>query len=279
MTVRNICDGGVRVIDYKCEAGPGDEPFDEVHDRFSLSYVRRGSFGCVTGGRRHDLVAGSFLLGFPGDEFKCTHEHHDCGDECLSIQISPEIAEPLSSRADLWRVGMIPPLASLGAMAEVAQAAADEGIDISPEEAGLMVVARFVDVIAPGRERDVEAQPMLRRRMARVADWMHSRLESPVSLDEAAREAGLSSYHFLRGFRQVTGVTPHQYLVRLRLGRAARLLVRTDLPVTQVALDAGFEDLSNFIRTFRRATGKSPGRFRALRQVGLRAGSDLALAG
>ena len=174
---------------------------------------------------------------------------------------------------------MIPPLASLGTMAEVAQAAADKGIDISPEEAGLMMVARFVQVIAPGQKRDAEALPMLRRRMARVAAWMHARLESPVSLNEAAREAGLSSYHFLRGFRQVTGVTPHQYLVRLRLGRAARLLVRTDLPVTQVALDAGFEDLSNFIRTFRRATGKSPWRFRALRRARSGGGADCALAG
>ena len=71
-----------------------------------------------------------------------------------------------------------------------------------------MMVARFVDVIAPERERDVEAQPKLRRRMARVADWMHSRLEIPVSLDEAAREAGLSSYHFLRGFRQLSVLRP-----------------------------------------------------------------------
>lgn len=265
MAVRNICDGDIRVIDYRCDAGPGDEPFDEVHDRFSLSYVRLGSFGCVTGGRRHELVAGSFLVGFPDDEFRCAHDHHDCGDECLSIQISPEIAETLSNRPELWRVGKIPPLASLGAMAEVAQAAADEEIDITPDEAGLMLVAHFVDVMAPGREWGLEAEPVLRRRMARVADWMHSRVTSPVGLGEAAREAGLSAYHFLRGFRRVTGVTPHQYLVRLRLGRAARLLVRTDLPVTQVALDAGFEDLSNFIRTFRRATGTSPRRFRALR--------------
>ncbi|HEX9602943.1 MAG TPA: helix-turn-helix domain-containing protein [Myxococcales bacterium] len=56
--------------------------------------------------------------------------------------------------------------------------------------------------------------------------------------------------------------TPHQYLVGARLRRAARLLLTTSLPVTEVALEAGFGDLSNFIRTFRRAAGRSPRAFR-----------------
>jgi AraC-like DNA-binding protein len=57
-------------------------------------------------------------------------------------------------------------------------------------------------------------------------------------------------------------VTPHQYLLRLRLARAAKLLAEEDISVTDVALEAGFADLSNFVRTFRRAAGVSPSRFR-----------------
>jgi AraC-like DNA-binding protein len=62
----------------------------------------------------------------------------------------------------------------------------------------------------------------------------------------------------------VLGVTPHQYLVAARLRRAARLLADPERPVTEVAFEAGFGDLSHFVRTFRRATGVSPGRFRRL---------------
>ena len=58
-------------------------------------------------------------------------------------------------------------------------------------------------------------------------------------------------------------MTPHQYLVRARLRRAARLLSEPELKITDVALDVGFADLSNFVRTFHRAAGVSPRRFRS----------------
>ena len=58
------------------------------------------------------------------------------------------------------------------------------------------------------------------------------------------------------------GVTPHQYLVRSRLRRAARLLADDARSITDVALEVGFGDLSNFVRTFHRAAGVSPRRFR-----------------
>jgi AraC-like DNA-binding protein len=81
-------------------------------------------------------------------------------------------------------------------------------------------------------------------------------------LDAAAAEAGLSAFHFLRLFRKVLGVTPHQYLVRSRLRHAARLLADSAKPITDVAYEVGFGDLSNFVRTFHRAAGVSPRGFR-----------------
>ncbi|HJY35981.1 MAG TPA: AraC family transcriptional regulator, partial [Steroidobacteraceae bacterium] len=84
----------------------------------------------------------------------------------------------------------------------------------------------------------------------------------PVDLESAARRAGLSPYHFLRLFANIVGVTPHQYLLRSRLRRAARALAEDDRPVSDIALDVGFADLSNFVRTFHRAAGVSPRGFR-----------------
>jgi AraC family transcriptional regulator len=72
----------------------------------------------------------------------------------------------------------------------------------------------------------------------------------------------LSPFHFLRLFAKVLGVTPHQYLIRSRLRRAAQLLADESRSVTDVAFDAGFADVSNFVRTFHRAAGVSPRRFR-----------------
>ena len=71
-------------------------------------------------------------------------------------------------------------------------------------------------------------------------------------------QAGISPFHFLRLFSDVLGVTPHQYLVRSRLRHAARRLADDDSPITDIAYDVGFGDLSNFVRTFHRAAGASP---------------------
>jgi hypothetical protein len=65
----------ISVIDFRCSAGPADEPFVEVHDGFCVSYVRKGSFGYRIRGKAFELVAGSVLVGYPGDEFMCTHDH------------------------------------------------------------------------------------------------------------------------------------------------------------------------------------------------------------
>lgn len=83
-----------------------------------------------------------------------------------------------------------------------------------------------------------------------------------IDLAGAAREVGLSSFHFLRVFSNVLGATPHQYLVRSRLRRAAHLLTDDTRSITDIAFDVGFGDLSNFVRTFHRAAGVSPRTFR-----------------
>ena len=96
--------------------------------------------------------------------------------------------------------------------------------------------------------------------MVEAALWIEANAAEPLDLESSARQAGLSPFHFLRTFGRVLGVTPHQYLVRTRLRRAA-LLAGGGLPVTEVALEVGFADLSNFVRTFRRAAGVPPARF------------------
>ena len=95
-----------------------------------------------------------------------------------------------------------------------------------------------------------------------AALWLEARSADPIDLEATAAFAGLSPYHFLRLFRRVTGATPHQYLVRCRLRRAARLLADPGRSVTDIAFDVGFGDLSNFVNAFRRAAGISPRGFR-----------------
>jgi AraC-like DNA-binding protein len=72
----------------------------------------------------------------------------------------------------------------------------------------------------------------------------------------------MSPYHFLRVFKQVTGMTPHQFVLRTRLHRAAVRLRRSDESVVSIASETGFNDLSTFNRRFRNIMGCSPSVFR-----------------
>jgi AraC family transcriptional regulator len=256
-----LANGSISVVDYRCEAAPGDAPFVECHDRHSVSYVRKGSFGCRTGGRSFDLVAGSILVGHPGDEYVCTHDHV-CGDECLSVQPSPELVEAIGARRDAWRVGCVPPLPELMVLGELAQAAADGTSDVGVDEAGLLLATRFVEVVSGRTHRPAVMRAADRGRAVEAALWIDAHAHEPIDLDGAARKVGLSAFHFLRVFAKVLGVTPHQYLVRSRLRHAARLLADNARSITGIAFEVGFGDLSNFVRTFHRAAGVSPRRFR-----------------
>jgi len=253
---KHIC-----VSDFRCSFGPGDKPFAEPHCGHSISYVRKGSFGCHSRGRAHELVAGSVLIGHPGDEYICTHDHV-CGDECLSFFLSEELVEAIGDRADIWQVGCAPPLPELMVLGELAQAAADGSSDVGLDEVGQVLASRFVEVVSGKARKAAPDAVRDRRRAVETALWIDAHSHRAIGLDDAAEQAGISPFHFLRLFSDVLGVTPHQYLVRSRLRHAARRLADDDSPITDIAYDVGFGDLSNFVRTFHRAAGASPLRFR-----------------
>ncbi len=200
----------ITVSDFRCSAAPGDKPFVEQHGSHSISYVRKGSFGYHSRGHSHELVAGSFLIGLPGAEFICTHDH-----VCIGL-----------------------------------------------DEIGHLLASRLVEVVTGERRKKAMVTARDRRRAVETALWLDAHSDRPIDLEDAAGQAGVSPFHFLRLFSSVLGVTPHQYLVRSRLRHAARLLAEDGRDVTDIAYDVGFNDLSNFVRTFHRAAGVSPLKFR-----------------
>jgi AraC-like DNA-binding protein len=256
---------GLEVYDYRCGYGPGDKPFLESHRCYSLAYVRKGSFGLQARGQRHDLVAGALMVGYPGDEYMCTHDHHACGDECLAFQFSPALFESMGGDEAPWHLGSVPPLAELMVFGELAQAAAESRNDFGLDELGLLFASRLAKSASNAKSRKFRISAADRRRAVEAALWIDEHLSEAVDLESVSKQAGLSRFHFLRVFSKALGVTPHQYLVRSRLRRAAKLLVERERSVTDIALDVGFADLSNFTRTFHRAAGVSPARFAAAR--------------
>ena len=101
------------------------------------------------------------------------------------------------------------------------------------------------------------ARGALLRRLVRARDLLHAEATRNPTLDDLAAAAGVSRAHLARNFTQTFGVSPHQYLVQLRLDQARRALA-AGTSVTEVCQTVGFESLGTFSTTFRKRTGLSP---------------------
>lgn len=96
------------------------------------------------------------------------------------------------------------------------------------------------------------------RRLLRARDLMDRSYAEPLDVATLARVAHVSESHFIRTFRDTFGETPHRYLQRRRVERAAWLLRTTERSVTDICLDVGFTSLGTFSRVFRSIMGESP---------------------
>jgi AraC family transcriptional regulator len=96
----------------------------------------------------------------------------------------------------------------------------------------------------------------------RAAEMIREKLGGNIHLSQLARECGLSVSHFTRAFRRSFGVSPYRWLLERRIDYAKALLVTSDLPIANIALQSGFSDQAAFTRAFRRIVGDSPGRWK-----------------
>jgi AraC family transcriptional regulator len=105
------------------------------------------------------------------------------------------------------------------------------------------------------------------KRILRVLVYIQDHLDEALPLEELARVAHFSPYHFHRVFRGMVGESVKEHVRRLRLERAALRLKNGDQPVTRIALDAGYEAHESFTRAFTAMFGMPPSRFRAARRA------------
>jgi len=262
---------GWSVRDFLCTSGPRDPRFEEQHNAYSIAMVTEGSFHYRTAQGSALMTPGSLLLGNEGACFECGHQHSR-GDRCLAFHFSPELFEsivaavPGTRRLALTAPRLPPVPAVLGVLA-AAHALRDEGggseefRELALRVAGAVCGALNED--APASQR--APTPRDERRVAAALRRIEAKHGARLSVAELAAEAAVSSFHFLRIFEQVVGVTPGRYMLRARLHRAAVRLRCSGDGIAAIALDCGFDDLSTFNRHFRRATGLTPGAYRAQR--------------
>jgi AraC-like DNA-binding protein len=131
--------------------------------------------------------------------------------------------------------------------------------DVSPLAVEGLVLVLLAEC-ARSRVELPQAQPP--RWLGRVHELLHDRFAENLSLADVAAAAGVSDAHLARSFLRHHGCTVGEYVRRLRVAFACRRLATSELPLVEVALDAGFTDQSHFTKTFKRLTGVTPAVFR-----------------
>ena len=109
-----------------------------------------------------------------------------------------------------------------------------------------------------GRSRDTDKQRILQA----VKRYIDSRLDSKISVQELAYKFGYERSYLYRIFMEENGISPQKYIVSWRIQKAKRLLMETDLPISQIASQVGYESYASFTKIFIKETGETPGGFR-----------------
>jgi AraC family transcriptional regulator len=181
------------------------------------------------------------------------------GSRCLIIEISDERAEFIRSFSTILDRPSIRHDAPVAGLALQTYREFRQRDDVAPLaiEGLLLQLSALTSRLSP-RLLQRGAPPWLRR----VRDRIHAGFRGTLRMSDLAAEAGVHPVYLARAFRQRYDCSPAEYARRLRVEAASELLARSDVPLAQVALSAGFSDQSHLAHQFRRMVGVSPGRYR-----------------
>lgn len=229
-----------------------DDVREHVHPFAHFMFISGGRF--VTGVRTHSGPRSPLIYNPPGTVHSDRFESAE--GRFFSISVAPEIADHAGSMlpASPQEVDNIAAHAIVARL--VGESASWDGD--SPEIAEALCFELMAS-LSPWRSRRAAA-PWMKKATSILSEPRGMR----VSLAALSRELGVHRTHLTRTFREHHGCTPAEYARLHRLRRAAAILQSTGMPLTELALAAGFADQSHFTRHFRRAYGVSPGEYRRL---------------
>jgi AraC-like DNA-binding protein len=143
---------------------------------------------------------------------------------------------------------------------------------VSPHESSRFSSETVFGILSHGAPLELDGEVPTRVRYARgglpprarrrVRDYIAAHLNEKITNTALAEVAGLSTCHFARVFKETEGMSPHQYVLHCRIKRAKELLAGTEMPLSEIAIVAGFSDQSHYTRCFREIIGVTPGDYR-----------------
>lgn len=234
--------GGIRIPEHS-------------HERPIVNFVLAGGYTEYWGGERLECRTAETLFHPAG--LVHSERFSNVGARCLAIEFDPGGLGLDEGSALPSQTAVLPP-GRWGWISARLLRELRAGDDLSA-----LVVEGLMLVLLSG---------VARRQRTRVAPWfvgrahelLQDRFAEPLRIGDVALEVGVHPSSLARAFQRHYHCTPGELVRGLRIDRASRLLSDSDLPLASIAREVGFSDQSHFSRTFKRATGMTPGAFRAL---------------
>ena len=250
---------------------PHRDPDEERFHRPTLIFTSSGAWEIRSAVGRDRVDPSVIVLGDAGRSYRASHEERIPSDRTMFLELSEpeewsafgrtatELFQEVFSQQAVRRTREI-------ARLQAALVSCDPGDTFGSLRTDVLSVELLIELagVAPGASVARTIRSDTRERVVRAREYLDEHLSDDVDLRTLAREVSLSPFHLARSFRQEVGESPHRYLVRRRLDRAAELLVSTPLTVTQVCDRVGFGSPAHFSQSFRRRFGVPPSVYRTL---------------
>lgn len=232
----------------------------EITQDVAVTFVERGRFALRENRSTWTFQGGDVLVSTPGTPRRYRHFEECPDDVCLSISFVPESVEDALGNV---RRSSPPPRISRCPTTEFAHFLIRSAVAVRDtmwiEEMGFHSLLALASDSWEHQSR-ASISGAHAHRIRNAIELMSEQSADEHSLSSISRELGMSPFHFARTFSGLVGLSPHQYLLQIRLRRSAMLL-RRGASVTEAALSSGFENLAHFSRTFRRRFGVNPSKY------------------
>lgn len=233
-----------------------------IYETPAIGFVLAGWFDYLAEGRDAFVAPGAVVLGNAGEHFSVRH-HDTNGNKRLVVLMQQATLDDVANQAGLdeprFRTVALPPGPEATRMYVWMRTLAEGGEAAEEYEIALAGAALSAPTWTSRRMR-VSAQD--HKRAFSAARHIETHFHERCSLATLAALTNSSRYQLIRAFSAIMGQSPNQYLINTRIRAAAQLLRDSKAPITQIALDVGFNDISHFYTCFKAAFGATPRRWR-----------------
>ena len=239
--------------------------------------VRHTDIAITIDGRRvHDgaMQAGSLHVSSPGQAVHGTFRapsdflHLHVGNRLLAEFCEEDRRPELADAFPRFGLARDPVVEQLGRALLAADSMHQGYSALYVDSIGQAIVARLLDLDPGDRPVASKISALPKWRLKRVMEFIEAHLGETVTLPDLAASAGLTRMHFAAQFRAATGVPPHEYLLRRRIGHAQHLLMTSPASLADIALSVGFQTQPHFTTVFKRFTGRPPYQWKQLASEG-----------